>query len=174
MATVNDTNNATYIYAHAFYTLLDGQAKEEEITVAGEIVTVRVWRGKLSELFDSLSISNKYYTSIRRILIEYDCVQYLERGTRGYESVLVLNHAPPPIEKISPADLTSSAGDATLVAVAERLTSAERKLAILEGLRDQLGGINIAEVLQDMERRVSQLERETGGKQIGETETKAG
>jgi hypothetical protein len=151
-------NSATAIYVHQFYQELEKRAKLETV----QNVEVLIFRGKLSDVFESLSISNKYYSRIRKILLKYDCVQYLERGTRSYDSTLLLNHAPPPIEKFSEEDLTDRTGPDTVTEMARRLAELEQEVAVLGGLRDKLGGIDITEALRNLESRVRSLEQIEG------------
>lgn len=163
-----DKMSATQEYALAFYNLLAGQAVNEPLLLTEdetdqlESDDVLVWRGKLMEAFESMKVSNVFYSRIRRIFLKYDCVTYLQRGTKSYDSVLVLNHPPPQI--LSAEDLTVRPGDATLQAVAERLSEAEHKIAVLEAWRDSLGGLNILELAIEV-KRLSDLSKDatTGG-----------
>lgn len=167
---IDASQSATYEYAVKFYELLVSQAKLEplpptEFTAPALEPTagsdVLVWRGKLQDAFKAVGASNVYYTRIRRIFLKYDCVTYLQRGTKSYDSVLVLNR-PPPIEEISLEDLTAKPGDATLQALAERLGEAEHQLAILIAWRESLGGLDILQLASNVEGRLKALERGRG------------
>lgn len=162
---IDASQSATYEYAVKFYELLVSQAKLEPLPDVSytsdsprSSSDVLVWRGKLQDAFKAVGASNVYYTRIRRIFLKYDCVTYLQRGTKSYDSVLVLNR-PPPIEEISLEDLTAKPGDATLQALAERLGEAEHQLAILIAWRESLGGLDILQLASNVEGRISALER---------------
>lgn len=125
--------------------------------------TITIFEGKLSDLYNDLKLSGTYYSRIRKLLIRYDCITYLVRGTKTYDSILVLNKPLPPLENILPEDLTPAPGDATLQAVEERVSGLEHQLAALGAWRETLGGLSI-EILRNIEHRLSQLEKQTGGK----------
>lgn len=149
---------ATLVYAHKFYDALVELAQSELIPGEGIDSEVLVFRGKLMDVFQSLGLSATYYSRIRRIFIKYDCVTYLQRGTKSYDSVLVLNHAPPTAQEISPADLTDDPSGATMAAMADRLEDLEREVSILTQWRESLGGLNILEALRDIEKRLPKRE----------------
>lgn len=149
---------ATLVYAHKFYDALVELATPELIPGEGIDSEVLVFRGKLMDVFQSLGLSATYYSRIRRIFIKYDCVTYLQRGTRSYDSVLVLHRPPPTAENISAADLTDDPSGGTMSAMAERLDELEREVSILTQWRESLGGLNILEALRDIEKRLPKRE----------------
>lgn len=158
-----EPGGATLVYAHKFYDALVELAQSEPVEVnadgsASNSDSVLVFRGKLMDVFQSLGLSATYYTRIRRIFIKYDCVSYLQRGTRSYDSVLVLNHAPPSPQEIAPEDLTDDPSRDTIGAMADRLEELEREVSILTQWRESLGGLNILEALRDIEKRLPKRE----------------
>lgn len=139
-------------YAHKFYEKLAERATTETVEdiFGNPQKDVVVFRGKLTDVFSELKIAQPYYVKIRRILMDYNCVTYLQRGTKAYDSVLILNHPPP--EEIAPEVLTSAAKSATLGEMARRLRA-------LEDWRETTaGGLNIGEALRNMEVRISKVE----------------
>jgi hypothetical protein len=112
--------------------------------------------GKLTDIFAELRISTAFYTPIRRLLMDTGSIELIERGTKAAPSVVALRH-PPPEQKLWPEPLTPGRESATL-----HRKEVERRLAVLEGWRETLGGgrINLAEVLRNFEARISALERE--------------
>lgn len=156
---------AAITHARQFYAILEERATEEPLPLDPNVVyntedpvpTVLVFRGQLSDVFREMKVSQSFYTKIRAILIEYDCVSYLQKGTRAYDSVLILNHEPP--EEISPEVLTRPSDPATLSVLADRLEDLEHSVKVLEKWRDSAGGINIGEALRNMELRLAKLER---------------
>lgn len=162
---VMEPGTATAVYARQFYELLKERATLEEIlpSETDEAVSALIFRGKLMEVFAELKVAQTYYTRIRAIFLKYDCVTYIQRGTKSYDSVLALHHPPP--EELPKQDLTYRPGDATLSAVAERVSDLERSAAKIESWLDQLGGINLVEVFRNFEGRIADLEKlpQTGG-----------
>lgn len=154
--TVEEPTSVTAQYARDFYDALVKRGALELLPDSGNKEVV-VFRGKLLPVFQGLGISNIYYSKIRRIFIKYDCVTYLQRGTRSYDSVLVLNHPPP--QELSPEDLTERPGDATLQAVAERVGELEHSVETLENWRESLGGIDILKALREFELRLAKVEK---------------
>lgn len=162
---------AAITYTKQFYAILEKRAKLEiivddpqtdEMGTNSEPREVLVFRGQLSDVFRELKVSQTFYSKIRAILIEYDCVTYLQRGTRAYDSVLLLNHPPP--EEVPPEVLTRPSDPATLSAVADALESLSHSVSVLEKWRESTGGINISEALRNMELRLARLEKPTEAK----------
>jgi hypothetical protein len=113
------------------------------------------------ELFNSMGVSDNFYSRIRRILLEYECITYLERGTKSYDTVLVLHHEPP--ENISPILLTSGRDGATLGDIPDL----ERRLRVLEDWRIAItGGTDIIKVMQNFEGRIATLESQLTEREI--------
>lgn len=158
-----NNGNMSLAYAHQFYAAMVLQAKTETIEGSFDVaipepVEVLVFRGKLTDIFADMKVSQKYYVTIRKILREYDCIQMLQRGTKAYDSIVILNHPPP--EEISPTLLTDAHSPA-------KIADVDRRVTALEDWRvTTAGGLNIGEALRDMEIRLAKLEkeRETSGK----------
>lgn len=159
-----EPGKATEVYAHQFYNLLEANANLEPVTESEQAL---VWRGKIMELFNSMGVASNYYTRIRAVFIKYDCVTYVQRGSRAYDSVLILNHPPP--ESFSAEDLTHVPGTDTLPGVAERVADLENSVKGLENWREGIGGINIGEALRNFEVRIKRLE--TGENDKDKTKT---
>lgn len=137
--------------AALFYEKLAALAKVEQI---GDVQYL-VFRGKLGNVFNSLDVSQAYYSGVRRILVENECVMYVERGGRNIETVLLLLK-PPDVEKLIPdVALTNGVESATL-----ELSEIQARLQALENWRETLGGLNIAEALRNFETRIKKLENQ--------------
>jgi hypothetical protein len=115
----------------------------------------RVYEGYPSKLFKQLELNPRYYTPIRKILVDTGSIEIVERGNRAKPSVWVLNHKPPPQESW-PKGLTGEAVSATLRG------EFERRITALEAWRENLTGggkANILEILLDFEQRIAKLEK---------------
>lgn len=143
-------------YTHVFYDELVERAQLEK-TSTGEVL---VFRGKLMDVFADLKVSQHYYTIIRRILLEHNCIEYLQRGTKAYDSVIVLRHPPP--KEISSKDLTRDPSAATLRELAHRVTALESWRETVTGSDSADGGLNIGQALITLEKRLARLERVDG------------
>jgi hypothetical protein len=141
-------------YAVEFYLILDKLAEENEYHE-------RVFTGSMMKAYRQLGASSTYWTQIRKILVDSGSITILQRGTGNQASIIVLNGLD---EKISAEALTRPARAATVGA------EVERRVRTLEAWRETTGGINIAEALRNMERRLTKLEGKadsesvTGGK----------
>jgi hypothetical protein len=149
-------------YAYKLYMAMLMESTKEELPQPerGELATeaetreVRVYRGRITETYKSLGISQSYYTRVRDVLTESGSIEYLQQGARGVETVIVLHHAPP-------EDFTF-----------KRLTAPPTpdKLAVrlneLEAWRDTLGNLNLQEALRNIEYRLSQLEEKSQEPQV--------
>lgn len=154
-----EPGKAAVIYARKFYELLEKRAKTEYLETDDLVAMpqeILVFRGSLTDVFKELKVSQTFYSKIRAILIEYDCVTYLQRGTKAYDSVLLLNHPPP--EEISLEVLTRPGEAASIAVLADRLEDVERSVEIFTKWRETTGGINIGDAFRDMERRLAKLE----------------
>jgi hypothetical protein len=140
-------------FAREFYELLDKAATVEEVDGS----ELRVWRGKLTEVFKELESSSKYYTPIRSLLTQSGAITIVEAGSRNRDSTVVLNHPLPTYVDLVDGGLTTAPSRATLLAIAQRVSA-------LEGWRETMGGINIAEALMNMEQRIVKLESKAGGR----------
>lgn len=148
---MSDEVSATAKYAAEFYNLMDSRAEENQYHE-------RIFTGSLTKLYRELGASTAYYTRIRKVLIESGAIEILVRGNGKQPTQIKLN------QNISDQGLTARPPSATVG------VEVERRLAALESWRETTGGLNIAEVLRNMESRLSELERKanaesvTGGK----------
>lgn len=161
------TGKAAEYYAHQFYDALVAAAVTETIVPPEESgigdgrfgleqlpVEALVYRGKITELWRELGISHPYYTKIRKIFMHHNCVTYLQRGTRAYDTVLILNHPPPPVGSVdfTIGDLTDDADSASLKEVAQTVR------ALQQWRETTAGGLNIGEALREQEKRLAGLQ----------------
>jgi hypothetical protein len=138
-------------YAREFYDLL---AKDAIVEPDG---TLLVWRGRITEAFKELGATSKYYTPVRAILVKTGAITIVEAGSRNKDSIVVLNDPLPGPAELAPIlaglDLTGTRPGAKVWA------DVERRLSALEGWRETVGGINIAEALRDLEQRLASVEK---------------
>lgn len=125
--------------------------------------------GSLTKVFYLADVPIAYYSKVRRVLIESGSITFIQRGSRYQETVISLHHEPPSNESAlaeisSLGDLTGGANLATLV------TEQGAAIQRLEAWRESLGGINIAEVFKDMERRLNNLEVQVGQREADNTD----
>lgn len=167
MAIISDIDYTVSAHAMKFYMAMLEQAtleQVEEIRPVGTVdaegipaietveVEVSVYRGKLTKLFNSLEISNTYYTPIRRVLIASGSIAIVKRGAGGNPSEVRLYHPPPTAEKISSEGLTARRNLATVC------LELEQRIKRLEGWRESQGGIDTKEALRNHENRLRRLE----------------
>lgn len=141
-----------------FYNALDSKA-----TTTGD--GTRVFEGHTTSVLQTLDppLSMSHYTRIRRALLAMDCVSQVSRGSRNSKTVWVLIQ--PPTQELL------SAADPAMIAQGKDDPS---KLAILsqriDDLQRQLGGFDVVKAmkqvegtLQDFEKRLKKLEKNTNG-----------
>lgn len=143
------TTKAIQRHAHSLYAALASEATKD-----GKLL---VFRGSTSTVFTSLGISQGYYTETFKILEHNGCIEQLQRGSRGIDTVLLLLSCPDdpsalelPDKPVPPADpLTGNKDYAKLV-------------ARVEALEILVGGLDIAGVLLNYENRITALEKKRG------------
>lgn len=135
-----------FLHSLAFYRELEKRADTNEDGIV-------VFEGHTTKVMNHLSISSTWYSPIMRALTECDCIISLQRGTVHQPSLIILRGEPTE-ENFSSGGLTPARHLATLVA---RL---EKRVNALEGWREAQGGLNVAEAMLNLERRLSQLEQE--------------
>lgn len=149
-------NTAFYKNASKTYELME---KESYVNEQEE----RLFVGNFSDAIKQGGISSRYYSQIRQLLLSPHtdpCIEIRQRGNSGQPSVILLRHPPPPEwGGITAGDLTGGALSATMVA------ELEAEVKRLQAWRETLGGMNIAEVLRDFEKRLIRLERGYDGKE---------
>jgi hypothetical protein len=95
-------------------------------------------------MYDKARISRSVGPSVVKILHEAGCIEYQQRGNRDSETVIVLFHEP--VEEMLSAGLTKP----------DRLAMLEQRV---ENTERAIGGGNIWEALQTLERRMDALEK---------------
>lgn len=127
-------------------TMFEALYKESSLEdIEGE--TTRIFRGKVTDVFRSTGIGQSYYSEIFRQLQGQGCLTILERGSKAFNSTIVL-HYPPTRETTLPARKSV-------------LTDAERYANLredVEALKTLVGGVSIVEALRSIEERLGQLE----------------
>jgi hypothetical protein len=139
--------NTDFKYTLEFFNLLKERATIE--TVDG--VQILVYKGAVTKLFKLMGISQSYYSKINSALKELGCISVAKRGARGVDTILYLYHEPNEMEflilKANP--LTSSPGAAKLT----------EQVALLDKL---LGGLNVVDAVENLDRRLKDLEQNYG------------
>lgn len=129
------------------YEILDRQAKDEK---TDDNKKVRVFRGSLTDLYYQLGFGPGHYSPTWKILYDLGCVTMLQRGAKSVQSVMILHHAPDHAEYLQTRDqgkqdLTRRQDYATLS-------------ADIQAIKRQIGGIDIRNVLLNLEQRIASLE----------------
>lgn len=124
--------------------LLDHSNKE---SINGEELIV--FRGSMMAVADQLGMSRTNYAKAIRLLKANECLQVVEKGTRGYESVVVLHRPPTAEDAIDRGTLTNPNQPARL----SRRTDAVERL---------LGGVDVVRALSDIEQRLTAIESQLG------------
>lgn len=138
---------AVYQNAVSLYAVFDQHATNAEI----DGVPVRVFKGSIVECYNSLGVSQSYYTPVMDSLKGLGCITVISSGRRSRPSVIALHHPPDETEFVF-----FHAGDLTGTPEAAKLRQR------LENLEKRVGGINIADTLVEIDNRVSQLEHRIG------------
>lgn len=152
---IKRTAPKVFEYATGFYDALVRNAENREVDGA----TIRVYEGKVTSLFQTLGISQGYYTPIMSVLRELGSVTQLQRGGKGQPSIVAI-HRPPDrtdFEGLPEKPLTPNADVAILQ---DRLSAVERLI----------GGMDIVGAFVELERRLKVLEASAakGGKKNAE------
>lgn len=129
-------------YALELYDALHEQGSDE-----GE--DGRVFRGSITKAFQTLGISNGYYTSTQRLLASLGAIETVQRGARGIETVIQL-HDRPTLEELAAVTLTKPTSAATL-ALDQRLSDIEKRI----------GRLDIVKALAELEARIATIEKES-------------
>lgn len=149
MATVEEDQPKTQSYANALYAAFDSTANDR--VVAGKVY--RIWEGSLIETCHSVGIPRGVERRVTKLLESIDCIELLQRGSKGYPSIMALLQAPT-------GDLWAKSRDIRLT---ERPTAA--RLAVdVRSIKQSLGGVDLGEVLKNHEERISGIESILRGK----------
>jgi hypothetical protein len=137
--------NKLFEHTVNFYEALLSESEESQVNGAVE----RVFRGKITDLFRELKISQTYYSKVKNALIDMGCITMVVRGTRNVPTEVMLHKAPQEdaFKTVAKRPLTKRQDSATL---AQRLDDVQRLI----------GGIDIRKALADHELRLSTLEHE--------------
>lgn len=144
----------THSYAAALYDVMD-KAAEMRQTDGGE---VRLWTGFIRQTCDELGIPQGVYRRVLSLLEDCGCLQILQRGVRGYPSLIALL-------KVPTAEVLESGGRGDLT---RRLNPAMLESSV-RNMQEQIGGLNVADALVNIEQRLKAIEawiarQETNGK----------
>jgi hypothetical protein len=152
---MSDSTSILFDYTCKYYDLLKEEARLESIRGA----KVLVFRGSVVRIFRGMSVSQSYYSKIRKSLVDMGCVSVLRQGTRATDSVLVLHRAPTAEdwENISDDALTPQLD---LAIISQRLDDLTKLMG---------GGIDIGAALANHEVRLEEVEREV--QRLGRTPT---
>jgi hypothetical protein len=149
---------AVFENALALYNEFDKQAFDDKI----DGLPIRIFHGSISECWSAVGASQSYYTRVLDTLNVLGCITITAKGRRARPSVIVLHHPPDATEFVfhSAQGLTGSPESARL-------------RARLENLEKRVGGINIADMLVDIDNRVTRLEHLVGKAQEFQTKPNA-
>ena len=148
------------------YTALDDRAEIKTLESGGQ---ARVFVGSYTEAFQATGLSRTYYTSTRRALEKNNAILIIQKGSRGADTVIVLQGIPETwdIEGWNDGQgksLTNPPEYATL-------------RADVDEIKKLVGGINVASALLEFQSRVEALEAEIAqigqnGKSVIQTKSK--
>jgi len=130
-----------------FYDALNANAVDSE---EGEY---RVFRGKTTAVWNSLDLASPYYHKAMKLLQEMGSIEQIQRGARHVESVLYLHSRPVLSDylKLDPDAIKSANTERQRV---HEITTDAR----ISNIEQNIGGLNIQEVISDHEIRLQQLE----------------
>lgn len=140
--------NTDYKYTLEFYRLLESNAERELI----DDIELMVFRGALTKLFKGLGVSQSYYSKVMDALKDLGSITVLKRGARGVDSIVAVHSEPIEID--------------FLMRGSNRLTSSPQAARLSERVADlekRLGGMSIVDAIDNLDRRLKALERNTGG-----------
>lgn len=118
----------------------------------------RLFEGNVVELVKEHTGSMTNYSHIIKLLKAHGVIRYVRRGNRYHSSLIEITGELEPNQLLPPEHLTEARSGATLAAEIEgRLVPAVKSL---QAWRESLekGGLDVAKVLQDFERRLVRLE----------------
>jgi hypothetical protein len=139
-----------------FYDILAESAKPEK----HQGVEISIFRGSLTRAWNAVGASNSYYSQVMRFLYDSGCLHLVQRGAASTPSVVAVIKRPEPNVTVSSGRLTTGPNPATLIQE-------------VENIKRNVGGINIAEALAEIESRLEKLEREEHGKKKANTKSTA-
>lgn len=110
-----------------------------------------IWEGRITELFTNQRISNAHYTRVMGTLAELGALEQIRRGARGVSSVYVLHFRP---ESSTDTALASDSG-------LTKPTPTDKLDQRVRNLERRLDGIELAKVIANFEKRLSEVESRT-------------
>lgn len=150
----NDNREATRIF-HQVVEFYDAMHRHSVVEKYGpEQVEMRVFRGYVTSVLREIDLPTTLYSKLKQRLEKLECTFPLERGANGVPSVVALLKHP------RDADWARSKTRAPN-GLTENLTRGEvvaRLSQSVEDIRQQIGGINYIDMLQNFETRLRALE----------------
>lgn len=131
-------------YTIRFHQLLRKSAKRDKPT--GDYI----FEGKVAALYDTLGISRTYYSRMMEVLQENGSIEYIQKGTRHYQSRIRMHAEPTPEEIEAYTDLTR-------VIPASRVSGRNLDSRVSQ-IERRLGSLDVVEALANMESRLRTLE----------------
>lgn len=125
------------------YSELKSLAEQETLPDKGKVL---VFRGSLAQVFSNTNISRSYYKAIFELLEDCGSLIFLQKGTRGLDTVALLIRDP--IAEDVPEDLTGLSKPATVTA---------QKISDIEKL---LGGMNVQVAIGELQTQLNKLKKE--------------
>jgi hypothetical protein len=149
--TVKEDERIVPGYALDFHSLLVEKAEVETVNE----IELTVFRGGITEVYDSLGFSRAHYSRVVKVLEDIGAMEIIQRGNPRQQTVVVL-YAPPTIEALSQAYLLTSPSNLRKMSH----KTLDGRVSNLEG---RLGtGINYVDALVNIEARLQALERKAG------------
>lgn len=131
-------------HSQAIYDLLESKSTKEKLDGRN----LPVFRGKLYETFRESGVSQGYYTPIFRALEDGHYITIVQRGNRSVDSVVVLFERPTDEMDLTGASRPARVSPDELEGIRQEVSQ----------IRQSLGGLNIVEALDNLERRLTKLE----------------
>lgn len=128
-----------------FYDALDSTATVED--------DLRVFRGKTTDVFNSLELPSPYYHKAMALLKKMQCIEQVQRGARHVESIVYLHKRPELSDflKLDPDEIKNATSERQRV---HEITTDAR----LKNIESNLGGLDIQKLVTDFENRIQLLE----------------
>jgi hypothetical protein len=146
----NDTAPVGWEAALRFYDLMHQQAQWQDYKGEDKLI----YRGSVTTIFNSLGVSQSNYSEIVTLLFRMGCLIYLEKGAGKRVSIVEVVKRPELQDWLSKRMFWLGRGkDLT-----RRSAVAKLEQRLNEVVNHQLGGMNIAEALADIEQRLSSIE----------------
>lgn len=129
----------------------------------------KVFRGKVTEVYRELGISQTHYSNIRKALIELGCIVIIRQGARDYESIIALYRIPEEVgfRNLVTTGLTASGGTARIVSRVEVIEKSlggidVKKAFIEQKLEMEELRARLAKITREVERFAKSKKKDTG------------